>query len=138
MRITFDTNILVSAFEFPKGRAIQVLHNIRSQQDSMFISQPMIEELLRVLSNKFGRTHDDLQEVRQFIQNYAHLVTPTQTLNILTDEPDNRILECALATDADLIVTGDRAMLELGRIGNSRIVSLADYLSIVDNSSINR
>ena len=69
---------------------------------------------------------------------HTRVVTPTQTLNILTDEPDNRILECALATDADLIITGDRAMLALGRIEDTRIISLADYLSIVDNPSINR
>ena len=67
----------------------------------------------------------------------ARLVAPTQTLNILADEPDNRILECALAADADFIVTGDRAMLALRRVGDTRIVSLSDYLDSVDNSLIN-
>ena len=56
---------------------------------------------------------------------------------MLTDEPDNRILECALAADADVIVTGDRAMLALGRIGNTRIITLADYLNSVDNTLTN-
>ena len=64
-------------------------------------------------------------------------VMPTETLHILDDEPDNRILECAIASDADLIVTGDRAMLALERIENTRIVTLADYLDAVDNSLIN-
>ena len=67
----------------------------------------------------------------------ARLVAPTQTLNILADEPDNRILECALAADADFIVTGDHAMLALRRVGDTRIVSLSDYLDSVDNSLIN-
>ena len=53
--------------------------------------------------------------------------------SILADEPDNRILECALAADADLIVTGDHAMLELRRVGNIQIIFLADYLNTVDN-----
>jgi len=64
----------------------------------------------------------------------THFVAPTQTLHILSDEPDNRILECALVAGADLIVTGDRAMLALQRIGNTRVISLAEYLDTVDNS----
>ena len=137
MRVTFDTNILVSAFVFPNGRARQVLHNIRSERDSMFISYPIINELLRVLANKFGRANAELEEVRGFIIEFGHLVTPVQTLAVLADEPDNRILECALAADADVIVTGDRAVLALGRIGNTRIITLAEYLRGVDNLSIN-
>ena len=66
----------------------------------------------------------------------ARMVVPVETLTVLGDEPDNRILECALAADADVIVTGDRAMLAQGRIGNTRIITLADYLDSVDNPSI--
>lgn len=77
MKVTFDTNILVSAFEFPYGRAAQVLLNIRSERDLMFISCPIINELLRVLADKFGRTEVELEEIRVFIQQFGHLVTPT-------------------------------------------------------------
>ena len=138
MKVTFDTNILVSAFEFPNGRAARVLLNIRSERDLMFISHPIIEELLRVLAQKFGRTPTELEGVRAFIRQFGHLVTPTETLHILADEPDNRILECAVAADTDLIVTGDRQMLALQSFRDIRIMALADYLENVDNPSINR
>ena len=138
MKVTFDTNVLVSAFEFPSGRAAQVLLNIRSERDLMFISCPIIEELLRVLADKFGRTEAELEGVRAFIRQFAGLVTPSETLSILADEPDNRILECAVAADADLIVTGDRQMLALGNFQRIRIVTLADYLDRGDNSFITR
>ena len=133
MKVTFDTNILVSAFEFPNGRAARVLLNIRSNRDLMFISPLIVKELLRVLTDKFGRTEVELEEVRVFIRQFGHSVTPTETLSVLTDEPDNRILECAAAANADLIVTGDRQMLALGNFGDIRIVTLSDYLEIVDN-----
>lgn len=136
MKVTFDTNILVSAFEFPYGRAAQVLVNIRSERGLMFISCPIIKELLRVLADKFGRTEAELEVIRAFIRQYGHLVTPTETLSILTDEPDNRILECAVAANVDLIVTGDRQMLALGNFQSIRIVTLADYLDHVDSSFI--
>jgi len=44
------------------------------------------------------------------------------------DEPDNRILECAIEGNADAIVTGDRALLELRDYTGVRIISLGDYL----------
>ncbi len=128
MKVTFDTNILVSAFEFPSGRAARVLLNIRSERDLMFISHPIIEELVRVLAEKFGRTKAELEGIRAFIQQFGHLVTPTETLHVLTDEPDNRILECAAAAGAEVIVTGDRQMLALQSFRDVRILSLADYL----------
>ncbi len=138
MKVTFDTNILVSAFEFPNGRAAQVLLNIRSERDLMFISSPIVKELLRVLADKFGRTESELEEIRAFIRQFGHFVTPAETLSVLADEPDNRILECAVAADSDLIVTGDRQMLALGNFRRTRIVTLADYLEIVDNTFTNR
>ncbi len=128
MKVTFDTNILVSAFEFPNGRAARVLLNIRSRLDLMFISHPIIEELLRVLAYKFGRTEAELEGVRAFIQQFGHLVTSTETLHVLANEPDNRILECAVAANAEVIVTGDHQMLALQRFRDIRIVALSDYL----------
>ena len=46
----------------------------------------------------------------------------------MKDEPDNRILECAVAGRADVIVTGDRALLALGEYRGARIISLREYL----------
>lgn len=85
---------------------------------------------------KFGRNDGEIQIVTAWIRENAQLIVPTDTLDILADEPDNRILECAIAANADVIVTRDRAMLAHGNIGNTRIIPVADYLSSVDNSSI--
>ena len=138
MKVVFDTNVLVSAFEFPNGRAALVLLNIRSERDLMFISHPIIKELLRVLADKFGRTEVELEAVRAFIQQFGHLFAPTENLHVLADEPDNRVLECAVTANADVIVTGDRQMLALGSFRNIRIATLAEYLEDVDNLFISR
>jgi predicted nucleic acid-binding protein len=49
-------------------------------------------------------------------------------VRILKDEPDNRILECALSGEADIIVTGDKEMLKLKECEGTRIISLKEYL----------
>ena len=138
MIVTFDTNILVSGFTRPEGRASQAMVNITLRNDDLFISQPIIEELLRVLDNKFNWSASALGAVSGWIARNCQVVAPVETLSVLADEPDNRILECAVAADADLIVTGDRQMLALGNFRHIRIVTLADYLENVDNSFTSR
>ena len=53
----------------------------------------------------------------------------TRTVHQMRDEPDNRILECAVAGKADVVVTGDQAMLRLGSYRRIRILSLKDFLA---------
>jgi len=50
-------------------------------------------------------------------------------VTILSDETDSRTLECARTGRADLIVTGDRGMLSLGRYRDIEIKSLREYLA---------
>jgi predicted nucleic acid-binding protein len=46
----------------------------------------------------------------------------------VNDEPDNGILECAVAGGADVIVTGDWAMLDLGSYEGIRMLTLREFL----------
>ena len=128
MIVTFDTNILVSGFTSPEGRASQAMVNITLGHDDLFISQPIIEELLWVLEQKFNWSAAALASVDGWIARNCQIVSPEETLSVLADEPDNRILECAVAANAEVIVTGDRQMLALQRFRDVHILALADYL----------
>jgi len=60
----------------------------------------------------------------------SRIVKPTERISIFQDEPDNRVLECAAAGKADVIVTGDKEMLKLGTYKEIKIISLKDYLAM--------
>jgi len=47
---------------------------------------------------------------------------------IFKDEPDNRIVECAIYSEADLLVTGEKEMLRLREYKGVKIISLKEYL----------
>ena len=55
-------------------------------------------------------------------------VKPRRRLQVVKDEPDNRILECALTGRAEVIVTGDHSLLALGEYKGVRIIRLREYL----------
>ena len=130
MRVVFDTNIFISALVFPGGQAQQALHRIIDGKDHLFISNPLIHELLEVLARKFGRDREELSRVAVFVADLGEMVQPRTKIRVLEDEADNRILECAVAGKAEVIVTGDRAMLRHGQHGQIQIISLKSYLTL--------
>lgn len=92
------------------------------------ISQAVIHEVLDVLARKFDRNPEELARVAVHLSELAEVVAPRRRLKVLRDDPDNRILECAVTARAEVIVTGDQAMLALGRYRDIRILSLKDFI----------
>ena len=129
MKVVFDTNVFVSALTLPGGRGDEALRRVIGGKDSLAVAMPIVDELLSVLARKFGYDREALSRVALFVTDVAELVEPSDTVSVLADEPDNRILECARAAGAEVVVTGDRAMLSQGEFGGTRIVSLSEYLS---------
>jgi len=127
MRVVFDTNIFISALIIPGSQAEKAIHRIIGE-DSLILSPTILKEVLGVFTRKFSRDREELAKVAVNLAGLALMVSPETRIDILQDEPDNRILECAVAGGADLIVTGDKAMLELREFEGIRIVSLRDYL----------
>jgi predicted nucleic acid-binding protein len=105
MRVVFDTNIFISAFAIPGGMAERAV--------------------LRIIE---GRDREALSHVAVILSDMGEWVDPKQTVRVLKDDPDNRILECATFGKADIIVTGDKEMLRLGEFNQVKIVSLRKYL----------
>ena len=128
MRVVFDANILVSALILPGGSGDRALKLVLDGRATLILSKPILGETLRVLGRKFARETEELARLAVFLADLAEIVTPSRRLAVLTDEPDNRILECASAGRAALIVTGDRAMLALEEFEVMAIVTLREFL----------
>jgi putative PIN family toxin of toxin-antitoxin system len=128
VKVVFDTNVLVSALVFPGGRGEAALLRVVEERDQLFFSKPILDELLGVLARKFSRDKEELSRVALLLSELGVAVRPRQKLRAVKDEPDNRVLECALAGHVDAIVTGDHALLELREFHGVRIISLREYL----------
>lgn len=128
MKLVFDTNIFISAIVIPHSKAEKAILKIIKADDSLIISREIINEVLSVLSTKFHRDREAISHVAVYLSDLAQMVKPAKRLRILEDDPDNRILECALCGKADAIVTGDKEMLKLKGFEGIRIISLKEYL----------
>ena len=58
------------------------------------------------------------------------MVKPARRVKLFKDEPDNRILECAIYGEADLLVTDDKKIVQLDEYKGVKIISLREYLEL--------
>ncbi len=128
MRVVFDTNIYVSAFVLPGSSADRAMQRIFDSHDTLLISKPILDELLTTLARKFSRDADALSRTALLLRELAEFVQPKERVSVFDDDPDNRILECAIAGQAKAIVTGDKAMLAVEISHGIRLLSLSAYL----------
>jgi uncharacterized protein len=128
MRIVADTSTLVSGLGWggPPG---QVVDTVLSGQVRLVISLALLGELARVLAYpKLAAVFDD-PAVLAAVAGAADTVDPAEHVTVLAGEPDNRVLEAAAAGRADVIVTGDKAMQELGSFRGIPIVWAAQFVT---------
>ena len=128
MRVVFDTNIFISALVFPGKGAEKALLRVIDGPDRLVLSKPIVDELLRVLARKFARDAEQLARTAIFLADISEMVRPTRRLHVFKNEPDNRVLGCAVAAHAAAIVTGDRQMLAQRNFDSIAIISLRTYL----------
>jgi uncharacterized protein len=131
VEVTADTNIYVSAFEFA-GLPYQLIQAAEDGRVRLSISEPIRQELSRVLQAKFGWSADEVDEAMLQLAGCTELVRPIETLDVIPNDPaDNRVLECAVAAGSQFIITGDNDLLRLGQFRNIRIVKVADFLPLI-------
>ncbi|MEQ9285829.1 MAG: putative toxin-antitoxin system toxin component, PIN family [Cyclobacteriaceae bacterium] len=95
------------------------------------LSKEIFFEYVAVLSRpKFSKIPNFLinaEIVLSRIEELAIHTQPKEKLNIISDEPDNRFLELAMASQADYLITGNWNDFKLDEIGKTIILSPGDY-----------
>jgi putative PIN family toxin of toxin-antitoxin system len=105
--ITIDANVYISAIAIGGKPATLLLHAAEGEIE-VAISQPILDEVLRILRQKFKRSEAELAEAEERIRGFTRMVSPMESLNVIAEDPDDdRLLECAIASGSDVIVTGD-------------------------------
>lgn len=135
MKAVYDTNVYVAASLASGGEAEQALLRAHRRQVELFTSLPILTEVAGVLRGKFGVSEAAVTPVLRAIVRAAVVARPRRRVSALEDEPDNRVLECAVEAGADLIVTGDRDLLRLREFEGIAIVRLADFLRMFPAAS---
>ncbi len=135
MKVVFDTNIYISAFVIPGGNAEKVYLHAVDGNFALCTSIAILTELACKLDEKFGWEKEKIEQLITSISNLANTFKTSPRLKVLSDDPDNRILECALDATAEFIVTGDKHLLNLTRYQDIEIIKLSTFLSMLHQAS---
>jgi putative PIN family toxin of toxin-antitoxin system len=130
MRVVFDTNVYISAFVVPGSQRERAFLLARRKRFFLYTLVAILTETAQKLREKFAQSETDIRAALKIVSRVATVLRPPVHIRVLADEPDNRILECALAAHADLIISGDRHLRQLRKFQKIPIVRLADFLRL--------
>lgn len=131
LRVVLDTNVAISAILWQGTPSRLIAHAIEREID-LFASTVLLDELAEVLARrklaravaKTGSTADQL--FRDYRRLTRRVRPASLTRQIARDADDDAVLACALAARADLVVSGDTHLLELGRFRDIPIVTAVE------------
>lgn len=138
--MVLDTNVWVSALLWG-GNPAELVKAAEDRRLRIFISEEIVGEISRVLEypklkqayQGAGLGRRDLMEA---VLNVSRFVKVSRKVNVVAEHPaDDKFIECALAAHADYIVSGDRHLLKVARHDKIRIMSVREFLEILEAGS---
>lgn len=134
LRVVLDTNVLISGLCFG-GKPARILEYALTGRIKLFTSAVLIVEFKAVMDAKFpGRQvaiMDTLNELSQLWEMVPDAALP-RFRHVVADPSDDRVLECAVAAQADFILSGDKHLLTLGSFGKIPILAPGDFLEQIE------
>jgi putative PIN family toxin of toxin-antitoxin system len=134
LKVVLDTNVLVSAVVYG-GNPRKVLQAAISGAVDLSVSETIIKELQQVLQRpRFGLSVQFIQNTIAELTSIAEWVVPTKHHQLVDEDPsDNFVLDCAVAAEADYLVTGDDHLIRLKACGSVRIVNSQQFVEILEH-----
>ena len=112
MRVFLDTNVLVSAFA-TRGLCADVLRSVLAEH-TLVTGDVVLDELVRVLRTRIKLPRAKIQQIVAFLREYEVVPKPSAPSAVpVRDQDDRWVLASAVAGAADVLVTGDRDLLDV-------------------------
>jgi putative PIN family toxin of toxin-antitoxin system len=138
LRAVVDTNVLVSRFLSESGPPARLFDLLGQERFTLILSQEIKDQYAEVLLRPYlmqlhGWESERIKRAINKLFRAANEIVPTARLpGVIADPKDDKFIECAVAGEADLIVSGDRHLLELGSFEGIRIVTPAVFVSFLE------
>jgi putative PIN family toxin of toxin-antitoxin system len=134
-RLVIDTNIFVSGLISGTGSPARVLRAIRNKKATHLVSDPIVEEYLRVLEypriRKFKKVTDAfVADIAAYLLHHTERVELISTIRLSADPDDDVFLETAVDGNVSLLVSGDKVdLLSLRLVQGVPIVSATEAVA---------
>ena len=130
MRVFLDTNVLVSAFA-TRGVCADVLRVVLAEH-ILLTGEVVLRELRRVLRARIGLPPGAVREIDEFLREYEVVAKPATRAAVPQRDPDDQwVVASAVQSRADVLVTGDRDLLDIEADAPIKIVDPRGFWDLV-------
>ena len=132
MRIVIDTNVWVSRLLLAGSAAARAVDKALEESE-VAVSEPLVEELARVLSRQQFDRYATVQDREEFLRRILQITTLFPVFSQVEDcrDPDdNYLLALAMDSESDCIVTGDLDLLALDPWRGIAVISPGAFLDL--------
>ena len=126
MRLILDTNLWISFLISSKYEKL----------DKLLFSEELLGEFVAVSKRPKLRKYiskDELEDLLETIDQVAEFVNVTSDVIECRDPKDNFLLSLAVDGKADYLLTGDKDLLVLEKIGDTDIKTISEFLNLIDS-----
>lgn len=133
MRVVIDTNIFVSSFL--GGNPRRIIDLWKKGHLTLCLSKDILDEYFEVLQRIGLKNEEELKEILSLLSKGVNIIFTAKTpkIKVVKDDPDDdKFIECAVALKAEVIVSGDKAVKEIGDYMGIRILSPRQFVDQFD------
>ena len=132
MKVIIDTNVVVSAALRDRDPETIILFVVEQPDFQWIVSDPIVEEYKEVLAReKFALPIDLLQRWHKVFEALTTTVEVDVEVDFPRDRQDAKFLECALASEAEYLITGDKDFSEAQKMISTTIISVSLFKKLV-------
>ena len=126
MKLLIDTNVIISGIT-ARGYSFDVIKDAIDKH-AVYYTSYLLEEIQRTLSTKFSLSKDVIHfSIFIIKRDLIKGKTASKVENVCRDPDDNQILADAFANEIEVIITGDRDLLDLKSYKGIKIISPREY-----------
>jgi len=131
VKAVFDTNVLIAAF-LTDGLCAKLLLRARRNEFSLILCPFIMQEFQIFLQKKIKASNQEIAMALNLIEEAASEITKPSILIERTcrDADDDNILQCALASKSEYLVTGDDDLLIFHKYGKTKIIKPRQFESL--------
>jgi putative PIN family toxin of toxin-antitoxin system len=137
LKVVLDANVWISALLWG-GKPAEIAKAAEKGQFVIFLSEEIAGEISQVLAypriakvyQAAGLRREDLVEA---VLKIGKFVQVTRKAHVVVEHPaDDKFIECALAANAEYIVSGDKHLLKVGSYKKPQILSVNEFLQVIE------
>ena len=135
VRVVIDTNVFISSFfgGIPK----EIINLWKNGKLILCLSQNIVEEYIEVLNRLWLKDKKEIQKLTKlFAEGYNSIFTAKipRIKVVKDDQDDDKFLECAIALDSKIIISGDKHLKEIKKYIDIEIVSPRKFIDLYDKN----